>query len=150
MLHCQHHATYVGIENGCELLAGHVFDSDQGSANARIVDEAVQSTEPVDGMVDHRHHARLISHIGAYEAQSVATFRLERTTFLDPSSCGDDPCPFRNEDFGDALANPTCGARHDGDFSVKLAHDCFSRSPCHNVRCSQLSSRVNARQLSRC
>jgi hypothetical protein len=61
-------------------------------------------------MVDHRPDARLISHIGAYEAQGVATFCLERTAFLKPSSGGDDPCPFRDEDFGDALANPTCGA----------------------------------------
>jgi hypothetical protein len=63
-----HHATHIGIENACELLGGHVFASDHGSANASIVDEAVQSAEPVDGMVDHRHDARLISHIGMFAA----------------------------------------------------------------------------------
>src|SRR5262245_14821571 len=76
VLHGEHYAAHVSIENGCELLGGQVFNSDHGSADASIVHEAVQSAEPVDGMVDHGHDARFVSHISAYETQRVAAARL--------------------------------------------------------------------------
>jgi hypothetical protein len=95
-------------------------DADHRRRNARIVDEAVQATEPFQSSIDHPLDVGLIGHVRADETNADPL--LERTAFLLTAPDDHDLSPFRDKGLGDPFPDAACAPGHDRDLAVQRAH----------------------------
>src|SRR6202034_3590004 len=70
-------------------------DADHRRRNSGVVHEAIETTEPLEGSIDHRLDVGLVSHVCANETNAEAL--LERTALLLAAPDDHDLCPFRDE-----------------------------------------------------
>src|SRR5271155_1061422 len=97
MLHSEHHASHVRIENQGKMLGSHLGDTDHRGTATRVIDEAIQPPEAGHGVIDHRLDAGLDGDISPDEAHGGATFCLQRPSLGFASAGGYDSRTLRDK-----------------------------------------------------
>jgi hypothetical protein len=121
VLHSEHRAAHVRIENRGKMLGSHLGDTDHGRAAARVVDQAIEPPESGHGMIDHRLDAGLVGDIGPDEAHDRATFCLQRPPFGFAATGSHNTRTLGDKHFRDAFADATGSTCYDSDFSSTTA-----------------------------
>src|SRR5262249_34918878 len=122
VLHTGKNAADVHSDRGIELRQVDAGDTGACGECSRIVEEAVQTPEAPDGVLNHRPDVRLDTHIRTNEACGASESGGEFLALVLSPACDDDASTLRDEQLCGTRANAARRTGDHRDLPVKRRH----------------------------